>query len=199
MDPDGPVEGIAAYFDSLDGTTIADRMAVRKALSALGEAVEAVLEKAPHDPVTGNPVYRDFLDPVTELPVRPDTRDIYRQLEAGVDEDDIVLHSTIPLRIIGVNADVPGDVLVFFDSQGKSLGEVHQSEWQSTDYVTAPSDGAGVLMYLRDTMDQRYSCSPSGSQKPLLTIPYDSFAGSDRAVIDVDSGTYSSWKETINP
>lgn len=186
-----PQRAVIGYFETLKGTP---RSAIEETIIEINEGVEAILRRAP-----------TFIDPVTGDAVLPSANDISNQLRDGVAPEDVVLRPAIPVGVI-VPPDRPADdVVVFLEyPSGAFLGAIElqpvieydaggspSPNYSRVLFVTPPEPGSSVAVYERSLSEADFVCPPPDGRQPLILIPYDDFAGSNRALVDPAAGSYS--------
>lgn len=180
--PATPAAALTSYFTQLGSQPLAARARVSGALDAAADRIEQAAGPA--------------VDAVTGESVPVDLNDIRAQLADGVRADRVVVRRTVSTKIdVSGMADPAHRVVVFFDARShRLLGWVNAATPSGSNgilqsYLGIPDPGSPVAVYLRSSATA-FDCWPGDSGRPLVTVPYEAFAGSSRAVVVVSESTY---------
>jgi len=138
-----------------------------------------------------------FIDEVTGRSTYGWVTDVVDQALRGVPHEDLVVHPTVQVSVRhgGYGEAAYGLTLVFGEAgTGRLLGWVGTHEKVRTDTITimSPPTGADINIYLLDSVAGVDLCLEDAGD-PYMVIPYDQFAGTRRAHIDLVKMTVEDW------
>jgi hypothetical protein len=184
-----PQAALLGYFKALGATPRSD---IEARILDIDRQVDEILRNASPLP-----------DPVTGEHVLPAANDISNQLRNGVPPADVVLRPAIPVGVVVPPGRSAQDAITFVEATtGTFLGAIElqpvmevgpggeRANYLRVLYVAPPEKGTTVEVYERSLSEPDFLCRPGDGREPLMVIPYDDFAGSSRALIDVASGRY---------
>lgn len=187
-----PTQALVDYFEILDGASRQSRMT---ATADIAVRADQIVDS-----------HSELSDPVTGDRVSYGLNHIRSQLESGVAEDDLVLIQEVPALLTVPVGAAGEEVVEFFDSSTGTLlswfllsvvseesadGDI-LNEWLTrTVYIEPPLGPSDVHVVRRSLDTPGWSCRGVTEGEVLMTIPFDTLAGTERVWIDLNTQSFS--------
>lgn len=145
-----------------------------------------------------------LIDPVTGWVLAPASQDVNDQLRSGVDTKDVVIRPAIPIGVTVPSVSVPTDAIAVFIAQpsNRVLGFTVLSPHFANDAagnatplfdlvleLAPPETGDDLAVYIRSAEDV-IDCPATSNEVAIMSIPYDDYAGTGRATLNLGTRTY---------
>lgn len=183
-----PQEALEEYFAALGNVSLVQS---HQQESELREAAELIALTAPQR-----------VDEVTGLSVHAVAADIERQLKSGLSPEKVTIRYEVPVLIsAGSTIDPLNDIAAVFEPDTGDLvawvgltppgwrpEDDSEMEWVWRTYLPPTAPGESFDIVVRSLTDDSWHCPLRESDTILLTLEHDDFAGTHRALIDIDRG-----------